>query len=117
MLRLNNHCVFDVFTKYFLGGAQRAPKIDFGRVLGPFESPLGTSFGHVGGSVALLGHRLGPKWSQKRQDEGLFGSSRGGQGVSEALRSRFSEDFHHLLFDIWFVGVFFGKEGVDSLAH
>ena len=33
--------------------------------------------------MAPLGHRLGPKWSQKRQDEGLksdLGSSRGGQG-------------------------------------
>ena len=92
MLRLENPSVFDVFTNYFLGGAQRAPKIDFGRVWGPFESPLGTSFGHVGGSVALLGHRLGPKWSQKRQDEGLksdLGSSRGGQGVSEALNGSF----------------------------
>ena len=89
MLRVRNPGVFNVFATYFLGGAQRAPKIDFGRGLGPFESPLGTSFGHVGGSVALLGHHLGPKWSQKRQDEGLLGSSRGGQGVSEALRIRF----------------------------
>ena len=40
---------------------------------GLFESPLGTSFGHVGGAVALLGHLLGPKWSQKCQDEGLKG--------------------------------------------
>ena len=62
MLRVKNHSVFDVFTKYFLGGAQRAPKIDFGRVLAALWEPLGTSFGHVGGSVALLGHRLGPKW-------------------------------------------------------
>ena len=49
---------------------------------------MGTSFGHVGAAVALLGHRLGPKWSQKHQDEGLkrdLGSSRGGQGVSEAI--------------------------------
>ena len=89
MLRVENLSVYEVFTKYFLGSAQRAPKIDFGRVWGPFESPLGASFGHVGRSVALLGHRLGPKWSQKRQDEGLLGSSRGGQGVSEALRVRF----------------------------
>ena len=38
--------------------------------------------------MALLGHRLGPKWSQKHQDEGHksdLGSSGGGQGVSEAL--------------------------------
>ena len=107
MLRLKNHSVFDVFTNYFLGGAQRAPKIDFGRVWGPFESPLGTSFGHVGGSVALLWHRLGPKWSQKRQDEGLLGSSRGGQGVSEALRVRFWDDFHHLLCAILYFRLFF----------
>ena len=89
MLRLTNHSVFDVFTKYFLGGAQRAPQIDFGRVLKPFESPLGGPCGHVGGAVELLGHLLGPKWSQKRQDEGLLGSSRSDQGVSEALRVRF----------------------------
>ena len=89
MLRLKHHSVFDVFTKYFLGGAQRAPKIDFGGLWGPFESPLGSPFGHVGGSVELLGHHLGPKWSQKRQDECLLGSSKGDQGVSEALRVRF----------------------------
>ena len=85
---MDNPGVFDVFTNYFLGGAQRAPKIDFGRVLGALEGPLGSPFGHVGGAVELLGHLLGPKWSQKRQDEGLksdLGSSRGGQGVSEAL--------------------------------
>ena len=63
MLRVENHRVFDVFAKYFLGGAQRAPKIDFGRILGPFDSPLGTSFGYVGAAMAPLGHRLGPKWS------------------------------------------------------
>ena len=82
--------VFDDCDDYFLGGAQRAPKIDFGRVLGLFESPLGTSFRHVGGSVALLGHPLDPKRSQKRHDEGLksdLGGSRGGQGVSEALNA------------------------------
>ena len=56
MLRVENPRVIDVFTNYCLGGARRAPKIDFGRVWGPFESPLGTSFGYVGGSVALLGH-------------------------------------------------------------
>ena len=89
---MDNPSVFEVFTKYFLGGAQRAPKIDFGRVWGPFESPLGGPFWHVGGAVALLGHCLGPKWSQKRQDEGPksdLGSSRGGQGVSEALNGSF----------------------------
>ena len=98
--RLKNPSVFVVFTKYFLGGAQRAPKIDFGRVWGPFERPLGTSFGHVGGAAALLGHRLGPKWSQKRQDEGLkgdLGSSRGGQGVSEALNGSFLKRFSALV--------------------
>ena len=59
-----------------------------GGLWGPFESPLGSPFGHVGGSVELLGHHLGPKWSQKRQHEGLksdLGSSRGGQGVSKAF--------------------------------
>ena len=38
--------------------------------------------------MELLGHPLGPKWSQKHQDEGLkinLGSSGGSQGVSEGL--------------------------------
>ena len=67
---------------------------------GPFESPLGTSFGHVGGSVELLGHLLGSKWSQQREDEGLqsdLGSSRGGQGVSEALNGSFLGRFSALV--------------------
>ena len=88
MLRVENPGVFDVFKLYSLGGGQRAPKIDFGWVLRRFGSPLATSFGHVGGAVALLGHRLGPKWSQKHEDEGLqsdLGSSRDGLGVPEAL--------------------------------
>ena len=55
---------------------------------------MGSPFGHVGGSVELLGHLLGPKWSQKRQHEGLksdLGSSRGGQGVPEALQGSILE--------------------------
>ena len=42
--------------------------------------------------MELLGHLLGPKWSQKDQDESVrsdLGSSRGGQGVSEALNGSF----------------------------
>ena len=100
MLRVENHGVFDVFTKYFLGGAQRAPKIDFGWVLGPFESPLRGPFERVGGTVELLGHLLGPTWSQKRQDEGPkndLGSSRGGQGVSEAFNGSFLGRFSALV--------------------
>ena len=60
----------------------------------PFESPLERPFGHVGGAVEPLGHLLGPEWSQKRQDEGPksdLGSSRGGQGVSEALNGSILE--------------------------
>ena len=56
---------------------------------GPFEGPLRGPFRHVGGAVALLGYFLAPKCSQKREDQGLksdLGSSRGGQGVSEALK-------------------------------
>ena len=89
---MENPSVFQVFIKYFSGGAQGVPKIDFGGLWGPFESPLGAPFGHVGGSVEPLGHHLGPKWSQKRQDEGPksdLGSSRGGQGVSEAFNGSF----------------------------
>ena len=57
-----------------------------------FWEPIGLSwgllFGMLEGPVELLGHPLGPKWSQKHQDEGLnidFGSSRDSQGVSEGL--------------------------------
>ena len=97
---VKNRCVFDVFTNYFLGGAQRAPKIDFGGLWGRFESPLGSPFGYVGGSVEPLGHHLGQKWSQKRQHEGLksdLGSSRGGQGVQEALQGSILEGIFIIL--------------------
>ena len=47
---------------------QRSIFEGFGGALG---EPFGGPFGHVGGAVALLGHLLGPKWSQKRQDAGL----------------------------------------------
>ena len=53
-----------------------------------FWEPIGFSwgvlFGMLEGPVGLLGHPLGPKWSQKHQDEGHksdIGSSGGGQGV------------------------------------
>ena len=49
---------------------------------------MGSPSWHVGGAVELVGHPLGPKWSQKHEDEGLkinLGSSRGSQGVSEGL--------------------------------
>ncbi len=61
-----------------------------------FWEPIGLSwgllFGMLEGLWTLLRHPLVPKWSQKRQDEGLksdLGSSRGGQGVSEALNGSF----------------------------
>ena len=60
--------------------------------MAPSRALLGSPFRHVGGAVELLGHPLGPKWSQKHQDEGLksdLGSSRGGQGVPEALNGLF----------------------------
>ena len=47
--------------------------------------------------MALLGHPLGPKWSQKRQDEGLSGSGRGGQLVSEALNASILKRFSSLV--------------------
>ena len=97
---MKNPNVFDDFITYFLGGAQRAPKIDFGGLWGPFESLLGSPFGHVGGSVEPLGHHLGPKWSQKRQHEGLksdLGSSKGRQGVPEALQGSILDGFLMIL--------------------
>ena len=66
--------------------------IAFGHPKASFWEPIGLSwgllFGMLEGPVELLGHPLGPKWSQKHQDEGHkgdLGSSGGGQGVSEAL--------------------------------
>ena len=57
-------------------------------LLGAHWALLGSPFWHVGGAVELLGHPLGSTWSQKHQDEGFksgLGSSRGGQGDSEAF--------------------------------
>ena len=115
---MENPSVFEVFINYFSGGAQRAPKIDFGRLLGPFGSPLGTFFEHVGGSVALLGHPLGPKWSQKHQDEGLLGSGRGARGAQRLSVFDFETIF--IICCVLF-GIFvclFGKKGfVHSLWY
>ena len=68
---MENPSVFDVSRNYFLGGAQRASKIDFGGVLGTLLEPFGGPFGDFGGTLALLGHRLGATCGQNRQDEGL----------------------------------------------
>ena len=83
-----------------------------------FWEPIGLSwgllFGMLEGPVELLGHPLGPKWSQKHQDEGHksdLGSSGGGQGVSEALRVRFWDDFHHFVCAIWYFRLLFGEKG------
>ena len=57
---------------------------------------MGTSFAHVGGSVELLGHHLGPQRSQKRQHEGLksdLGSRNGRQGVPEGLQGSILKGF------------------------
>ena len=62
--------------------------LSVGFLLGAHWVLLGSPFRHVGGAVELLGHPLGPKWSQKHLDVGLnidLGSSRDSQGVSEGL--------------------------------
>ena len=59
--------------------------------------------------MELLGHLLGPEWSPKRQDEGPqsdLGSSRGGQGVSEALNASIVKRFASLV--VFFFGTFVG---------
>ena len=83
-----------------------------------FWEPIGLSwgllFGMLEGPVELLGHPLGPKWSQKHQDEGHksdLGSSGGGQGVSEALNGSILGRCSSLVlcyFVVWYV---FCKKG------
>ena len=76
-------------------------------LLGAHWALLRSPFRDVGGAVELLGHPLGPKWSQKHQDEDLksdLGSSRG--GVSEALNGSFLGRFSSLVvccFVFWHV--------------
>ena len=109
-----------MFLQNIFRGAQRAPEAIFERFEGPFESPLGGPFGHAGGAVALLGHLLGPKWRQKRQDEGLksdLGSSRGGQGSQRLSMGRLWEDFQHLLCAIWYFGMFSVRKGWCILCY
>ena len=96
---MENPSVFDVFTNYFSGGAQRAPKVDFGGLLGTLRGLFGGPFRHFGEALALLGHRLGTKCSQNRHDEGLksdLGLSRGGQAVSESLNASILKRFSSL---------------------
>ena len=84
---------------------------------GPFGSPLGSFFEHVGGSVALLGHPLGPKWSQKRQDEGLLGSGRGARGAQRLSGFDFETIFIIccLLFGIFVC--LFGEKGFGMFCE
>ena len=91
--------------------------LHFGTPKLPFWSPLGLSwgllFGMLEGPVELLGHPLGPKWSQKHQDEGHksdLGSSGDGQGVSRLSMDRFCEDVHRLFCAIWYFGMFFVRK-------
>ena len=72
--------------------------------MGTLLEPCGGPFRHFGGALALLGHRLGPKWRQNRHDEGLkseLGSNRGGQGVSEALNASILKRFSSLVVFFW----------------
>ena len=55
MLRVENPSVFEVFTKYFLGGAQRAPKIDLGGFGGPWKALWGILLGMMEGLWSFLG--------------------------------------------------------------
>ena len=113
MLRLKNHSVFDVFTNYFLGGAQRAPKIDFGRVLGPFESPLGGPFGHVGGAVELLGHLFGQNGTRNvkmRAPKAILARVEVARGSQRHSMGRFWGDVPHLLCVVLYFGTFSCKK-------
>ena len=59
--------------------------------------------------MELLGHPLGPKRSQKHEDEGLksdLGSSRGSQGSQRVSMGRFWEDVHHLFCATWYLDIF-----------
>ena len=81
-------------------------------LLGAHWALLGSPFRDVGGAVELLGHPLGPKWSQKHLDVGLTVSTsilaqveiiRGSQRVS---MGRFWEDVHQLFCATWYFGIF-----------
>ena len=80
-------------------------------LLGAQWALLGSPFRDGGGAVELLGQPLGPKWCQKHHDEGLksdLGSSRSGQGVSEALDGSILRRNSSLIvcyFVFWYVSV------------
>ena len=72
--------------------------------MGILLEPFGGPFRHFGEALALLGHRLGPKCSQNRHDEGLkseLGLSRGGQAVSEALNASILKRCASLVVFFW----------------
>ena len=93
-LRVKNPSVFDDFIKYFLGGAQRAPKIDFGGLWGLFESPLGSPFGHVGGSVlGIIWVQNGARHVNMRVLRAILAQVEVARGSQKLSRARFWKEF------------------------
>ena len=104
---VENPSVVDVFTNYFLGGAQRAPKIDFGRFWRALESPLGSPWSFLG----MFWVQNGARNVKMRVSKAILAQVEVARGSQRLSMGRFWEDFHHLLCAIWYVGVFFGKKG------
>ena len=85
---MENPSVFEVFI-FFSGGAQRAPKIDFGRLLGPFGSPLGTFLSMLVGLWLFLGIVWVQNGARNVKMRVYLAQVEVAKGVSEALRVRF----------------------------
>ena len=85
------------FLQHFFRGFPKSAKDRFWEGLGTLWEPFGDLFWACWRVYGSSWASFGSKWSQKREDEGLLGSSRGGQGVSETLRVRFWNDFHDLV--------------------
>ena len=114
MLRVENPGVFDVFRKYFLGG----PKERQRSILGRFGGPLRALWGPLLGMLEGLWLFLGIVWVQNgarnvnmRVLRAILARVEVARGSQRLSMCRFWEDFHYLLCDIWYVGVFFGKKG------
>ena len=113
MLRLKNPSVFDVFTKYFLGGAQRAPKIDFRRLWGPLRALWGPLLGMLEGLWLFLGIvwvQNGARNVKMRAPKAILARVEVARGSQRHSMGRFWGDVPHLLCVVLYFGTFSCKK-------
>ena len=114
MLRLKNHSVVGVFTKYFLGVPKERQRSILGGFWGPWRALWEVLLGMLEELWSFLGIfcvQSGARNVKMMVSKAILAQVEVARGSQRLSMGRFCEDFHHLLCPIWYFGVFFGKKG------